>query len=227
MTTTGEHYRIIRTDLTGLAATLSPEQAAAPVPALPGWSVHDTYAHLAGVCADIVGGSVGDPHDEAWTAGHVAARKELPLAEICRRWTEDSERAEVLLDRPELRRAVFAVFDVFHHGHDIRGALGLAAARDTPQTTFVAGLMTKFRGLEWSRAGHPPIDLSTPSGAWRLGAPDAEPVASLATTDFELSRIIVGRRSRRQMLAAGWTGDPEPIVDHLPSFGPPVTDLTE
>jgi len=30
-----------------------------------------------------------------------------------------------------------------------------------------------------------------------------------------------------QMLAAGWSGDPEPIVDLLPTFGPPVTDLTE
>jgi hypothetical protein len=122
---------------------------------------------------------------------------------------------------------VFAVFDVFHHGHDIRGALGRPAARDTPQAAFVAAGMTTFKGLEWERAGHPPIRLATPSGQWRLGAPDAEPVASLDTTDFELSRIIVGRRSRRQMLAAGWAGDPEPVVDLLPVFGPPVTDLTE
>ena len=52
-------------------------------------------------------------------------------------------------------------------------------------------------------------------------------MAALATSDFELARILIGRRSRAQMLAAGWTGDPEPVVDLLPVFGPPVTDLTE
>ncbi|NUP49530.1 MAG: hypothetical protein HOW97_19810 [Catenulispora sp.] len=233
MTTTGAHYRVIRGELTALAATLSAEQAATPVPALPGWSVHDTYAHLAGICSDILTGTVGDPHDAAWTAGHVAARADVPLAEICRQWNADAPTVEERLDRPEMRRAVFALFDVFHHGHDVRGALGIVEARDTPQTQFVAQLMTKFKALEWGRAGHPPIRLATPSGSWRLGAPDAEdaadaePVASLDTSDFELARIIVGRRSRAQMLAAGWVGDPEPIVDLLPVFGPPVTDLTE
>ena len=43
-------------ELTELAATLSAEQAAAPVPALPGWSVRDTYAHVAGISADFVTG---------------------------------------------------------------------------------------------------------------------------------------------------------------------------
>src|SRR4051812_46223511 len=106
MTTTGQHYRVVRTELTDLAASLSEEEAAAAVPALPGWSVHDTYAHLAGVCADILSGSVGDPHDEAWTARHVAAGEGVPLAEICERWSADAARVEELLDAPEMRRGV-------------------------------------------------------------------------------------------------------------------------
>ncbi|GAA1984039.1 maleylpyruvate isomerase family mycothiol-dependent enzyme [Catenulispora subtropica] len=227
MSSAGRHYRVIRTELTDLAATLSEEQAGTAVPALPGWSVHDTYAHLAGVCADILAGTVGDPHDTAWTAGHVAAREQMPLAEICEQWSADAPRVEELLDTPEMRRGVFSVFDVFHHAHDIRGALGRVEARDTPQAAFVAGLMTKFKGIEWGRAGHPPIQLATGSGSWRFGAEGDEVVASLETSDFELARIVVGRRSRAQMLAAGWKGDPEGIVDFLPVFGPPVTDLTE
>lgn len=227
MTTAGQHYRVIRIQLTELAAGLSADQAAAPVPALPGWSVRDTYAHLAGIGADILAGTPGDPHDAAWTAGHLAARRDRSLAEICAEWTADAPRAEAILDDPAGRRAVFAVFDVFHHAHDIRGALGRREERDTPEAAFVAAVMTKLLRGGWAEAGRPPIELSTGSGRWRLGDPDGEPVAALATSDFELARILIGRRSRAQMLAAGWTGDPEPVVDLLPVFGPPVTDLTE
>jgi uncharacterized protein (TIGR03083 family) len=227
MNTAGQHYRAIRTQLTGLAAGLTEEQAATPVPACPGWSVQDTYAHLAGISADIVGGTPGSPKDATWTAGHLAARKGRSLSEICQEWTANSAAAETVLDDPAARTAVFAVFDAFHHGHDIRGALGVAGGRDTPEAVFVATLQAKFKRSGWAQAGHPPIQLTGDSGSWLLGAPDAEPVAALTTSDFELSRILIGRRSRAQMLGAGWSGDPEPVVDLLPAFGPPVTDLTE
>jgi hypothetical protein len=69
------------------------------------------------------------------------------------------------------------------------------------------------------------VALSTPSGSWQLG--DGEPVAALHTSDFELARLLIGRRSRAQMLAQPWTGDPAPVVDHLPTFGPPDDDLLE
>lgn len=227
MTTAGQHYRVIRTELTDLAATLSAEQAATAVPALPGWSVHDTYAHVAGVCHDIVAGTVGDVNNTEWTAGHVAAGRGRTLAEICEQWSAEGPQAEAFLDDPAGRGNVRAVFDVFHHAHDIRGALGRVEARQTPEAAFVATLMTKFFRSGWGPSGLPAIRLSTPSGSWHLGAEDAQPVAALDTSDFELARMLIGRRSRAQMLAAGWEGDPEPVVDHLTVFGPPVTDLTE
>jgi uncharacterized protein (TIGR03083 family) len=227
MNTAGQHYRVIRTQLSDLAATLSDEQAETPVPALPGWSVRDTYAHLTGISADIVNGTAGNPKDETWTAGHLAARRDRTLSEICEEWTVNAPGAEAVLDDPEARGGVFAVLDVFHHGHDVRGALGVTDGRDTPEAAFVATVMTKIKRGGWAAAGHPPIRLTADSGSWLLGPDDAEPTAALATSDFELSRILIGRRSRAQMLAAGWSGDPEPVVDLLPVFGPPVTDLTE
>jgi uncharacterized protein (TIGR03083 family) len=226
-TTAGEHYRVLRTRLTGLASDLTPEQAAAPVPALPGWSIQDTYAHLTGIAADVVAGNVGDPRDESWTAGQVAARRDRSLAEVCAEWSTAGPVLEAVLDDPAGRRAVFAVFDVFHHGHDVLGALGRREGRDTPEAAFVVTLMAKFKRAGWGRDGHPPIELAADSGSWRLGAEDGAPIAALTTSDFELARILIGRRSRAQILAAGWRGDPEPIVDLLPAFGPPVTDLTE
>lgn len=142
-------------------------------------------------------------------------------------WSANAPTVQTILDDPAYRSLVLALFDVFHHGHDIRGALGRPGERDTPQAAFVTTVMAKRKRRAWTAAGHPPIQLSTGSGSWRFGAEDAEPIAALATSDFELSRILIGRRSRAQMLAAGWSGDPEPIVDLLPAFGPPVTDLTE
>lgn len=231
MTTAGQHYRVVHTELVELAGALSEEEAQKPVPALPGWTIRDTYAHLAGVCYDVVTGAEFDIHDPQWTAGHVAAREGMPLAEICEQWAPDAAQLEELLDKPGMRPAVISVFDVFHHSHDIRGALGRVEARDTPQAAFVAKVMASFKGMEWAHEGRPPIRLTTPSGSrvWGAAADDAEPdvIASLETSDFELARIFIGRRSRAQMLAAGWQGDPEGIVDFLPVFGPPVTDLTE
>lgn len=227
MTTAGEHYRVIRAQLTELAADLSPEQAGTPVPALPGWSVQDAYAHLAGISADVLAGTPAQPHSAEWTAGHLAARRGRSLAEIVDEWGANGSGIEAFLDEPAGRPAVIAVIDLFHHSHDIRGALGRREARDTPEAVFVATLLTKLKRGGWEQAGHPPIELATGSGSWRFGEQDCAPTAALATSDFELSRILIGRRSRAQMLAAGWTGDPEPIVDLLPRFGPPVTDLTE
>jgi uncharacterized protein (TIGR03083 family) len=206
MNTAGQHYRVIRTQLSDLAATLSDERAETPVPALPGWSVRDTYAHLAGISTDIVNGTAGNPKNDAWTAGHLAARRDRSLSEICEEWTVNGPGAEAILDDPTARSAVFAVFDVFHHGHDIRGALGLTDSRDTPEAAFVVTVTSKLRRGGWATAGHPPIQLTADSGSWLFGPDGAEPTAALATSDFELSRILIGRRSRAQMLAAGWSG---------------------
>jgi uncharacterized protein (TIGR03083 family) len=227
MTTAGEHYRAIRIHLTDLAAGLSAEQAATPVPALPGWTVRDTYAHLAGISNDFVEGNTPHPHDPAWTGAHVDARRERSLEEICAEWTANSPTAEAVLSDPIGRPYVIAVFDAFHHTHDILGALGRRGARDTPEAAFVVAGMTELKRRAWAEAGHPPVELGADAGSWRFGDPDGEPVAALKTSDFELARILVGRRSRAQMLAAGWTGDAEAVVDLLPTFGPPVTDLTE
>lgn len=227
MTTAGEHYRVIRDQLTELAAGLSAEQAAAPVPALPGWSAQDTYAHLTGITADVLAGHATQPDSVEWTAKHVADRRGRSLAEIVEEWGANAPKVEAFLDTPEGRPAVIAVVDLFHHSHDIRGALGRRDARDTPEVVYVAHLLATFKRRGWEQAGHPPIEVATGSGRWRFGEQDGAPTAALTTSDFELTRILIGRRSRAQMLAAGWIGDPEPIVDLLPRFGPPVTDLTE
>jgi hypothetical protein len=37
----------------------------------------------------------------------------------------------------------------------------------------------------------------------------------------------MGRRSRAQLLAMDWSGDPAPVLDHLAVFGPAAQDVME
>jgi hypothetical protein len=37
----------------------------------------------------------------------------------------------------------------------------------------------------------------------------------------------MGRRSRDQLAALDWSGDPAPVLDHLVIFGPARTDIVE
>jgi len=53
------------------------------------------------------------------------------------------------------------------------------------------------------------------------------PVLGLRTTRFEAFRWRMGRRSRDQLAALDWSGDPAPVLDHLVVFGPARTDIVE
>src|SRR5579862_3678396 len=76
-------YATTRQRLLAQAETLDDHAANAAVPALPGWSVKDAYAHLTGVCADVLDGNMDGGGTPAWTARQVAARAERPLVAVC------------------------------------------------------------------------------------------------------------------------------------------------
>jgi len=62
----------------------------------------------------------------------------------------------------------------------------------------------------------------------RAALRQGEPQASLTAPEFELFRVLSGRRSRRQAAGFEWTGDPEPYLDALSIFGPlPDTDVVD
>lgn len=44
---------------------------------------------------------------------------------------------------------------------------------------------------------------------------------------YEFWRALFGRRSRDQMAAWDWVGDPTPHLDAIPIFGPTDATLTE
>ena len=74
----------------------------------------------------------------------------------------------------------------------------------------------------------PPVAIMVRVGTrdMRVGL-DSEPAVHLDSTPFEVMRFRTGRRSRGQLAAMAWTGDPAPLLDCLTIFGVARADLIE
>jgi uncharacterized protein (TIGR03083 family) len=223
---TAECYRTVRARMGELAATLSEEQAGGPVPALPAWNVLDTYAHLAGLCSEVVDGVVAGPASDDDTARQVSDREGRGLAEVCREWAARSGEIDPLIAGPKGYRYHLLVQDAWNHEQDVLGALGLPQAREDATTRVVATAFMDVYERSWRKFEFSPaVRVVTPSGDWTIGV--GEPIATLETNDFDLVRMLIGRRTLDEMAAMGWTGDPGPVLDRLHFFTPPVRSLGE
>ena len=204
-------YRTTRTRLLDVAASLSPEQLAAPLPATPPWLVIDGYRHLAGVCGDFLDGRLEGAGTPEWTAAQLEAR---------------AGRSPELEARIEAAGAAlsFLAFDAWTHEQDIRAAVGVGGARDELVPALASAALTTF-GPRYSGGGAPSIRIVVDGEPQSLG--DGDPAATLDTSAYELLRIIFGRRSEAQIRDAGWTGDCEKPIEAIHLFDPPKQDIVD
>ena len=210
-------YRETRERLADLVAGLDEAQLGTPVPACPGWSVADVVGHLAAIPEDALAGRLTGPPSEAQTAAQVARFRGRPVAQTLAGWADLGPRFEEIVAAFE----VFpAVIDVASHEQDIRGAVGKPGARDTEVIKqMTAWLLVRLRT---------PVPLRVTVGDTRfLAGPGGEPALELTTTWYEAFRWRMGRRSRDQLAALDWSGDPSPVLDHLVVFGPAKADVVE
>src|SRR3954454_14429252 len=126
---TTSHERIV-----DLVISLTDEQVATPVPATPGWTVHDVLAHLAAVPTDGLAGRIaGIPSDE-FTAGQIAQRRDRTVRELIDEWRPNvepmCEGARAGLVPPHL------AVDALTHEQDIRGAVGLRPVLSSEELRF-------------------------------------------------------------------------------------------
>jgi len=122
MTDWGELYREHVAALSQLARTLTDEQLATAVPGTPAWTVHEVFAHLAGVASDAVTGRMDGAPSPEWTSRHVNERVPLPVAELVAELQSHQDAvAESVADNP--RPAL--VWNVVVHHADLHEALGL------------------------------------------------------------------------------------------------------
>ena len=214
----GSLYRQTRLHTTALVAAAA-DRGAEPVPATPGWTVHDVLAHLVGITVGAAGPVPRGGPTAEWTAQQVAWGRSMTIDELLATWAESGPAFEEIVDRPQ------AVIDAVTHEYDLRGAVGEPGDRQDEPMSWASRLL---------RAGitvpAPLIvrteDGDTPARTIDEQRAEDEPVV-LSTSVFELFRWRMGRRSRAQMAAMDWSADPGPFLDHLAVFGPSPLDIVE
>jgi uncharacterized protein (TIGR03083 family) len=234
----GTHAAIL-----AILGALAGDQLSTVVPACPEWTVRDLTAHMTGVAADTVEGRFPpiNPHGtwaerqavvDAHTAGQVASRRAMTMAELLGEWTGYLPRVLAVLrgDEPLPPGAMPAhdwviVSDIAAHGQDLRGAVDLPGGRESAAVTlglqrYIAGL-----GQRLDRAGLPALLLRTPERDYQAGS--GSPLATVSASAWELFRALGSRRSTGQILALSWSGDPRPSLTLLSAYGPRADDLVE
>jgi uncharacterized protein (TIGR03083 family) len=216
-------YRDGHERFAGLVRELSEDELAAQVSACPGWRVRDVVAHLAGVAEDVATGNLAGAPGADWTAAQVQRSADSPVADLLDRWAGHVPAVAAMLAGNPRRWAT--PLDVATHEQDVRGAVGRPGARDNATISTLTG------GLVGALDVPAPLLVRIADGDGtaddvRVGPDGGEPVV-LTTTRFEAFRWRLGRRSRRQLAAMDWSGDPEPFLDHLYVFGPSPTDIVE
>ena len=221
----GATYRGAREAVTQLVRTLSPEQLKTPVPACPGWLVHDVVSHLTGVATDAFNGRLRDAGDEAQSAPQVVERTQTPTLVVLREWERSASQFEVLLSRSGVSDLT-PVFDVAVHEHDIRGALGLPDNRDDELIGLAVERATRLLLSKVDSAGLEPVVVVDDAGSVVAGDGDA-PV-TIRMSPFEFFRASFGRRSRSQIERRfRGTNEPGPYVPLLCLSPPAGADIIE
>jgi uncharacterized protein (TIGR03083 family) len=223
-------YQETRERIIALVSGLDDAAWSTPVAACPGWSVRDVVAHLAAVADDWVGGRLaGAPTDEA-TAAQIARFGGYDVAEILAAWTDAAAQLDHMAETAGIAPPLG---DVTCHEHDVRAALSRPGSRDSAAVWYTSDqLLTTL---------HTPVPLRVTvedaqyhrrddrAAGYQSGPDDRAGRAEilLSTTRFEALRWRTGRRSRAQLAAMDWSGDPTPVLDHLYMFGPAEADFIE
>jgi uncharacterized protein (TIGR03083 family) len=232
----------------GLLATIDDRDDAwsTAVPATPAWTVLDVVAHVTGIAVAAADADLPvevnlleqfrDPEVAAardeFADGHVLRRRERSPVDVVAEWDAAEPR---LLERIRIGAGdpagipfgydVVLVTDVCVHADDVALALGAAPNRGSAASRvavagYCFGLDYRIRAL-----GLPGLTLRYGAKERTLGG---EPVGATLTADpWELLRTLSGRRSRAQIAAMDWTGDPEPYLPLIPAYGERSEDLVE
>ncbi len=221
----GDLYRAGRLRVMDLLEGLEEGRWSTPVPACPGWDVHDVTAHLVGVAEDALDGRLGGPPDPEQTAQEVARHVDAEPSELLGRWAAIAPAFEEQVSAASVWPAFF---DVLSHEHDLHGALGTEGDRNSAGVALAAKLLVRSADL-----GRPfQVDTGTSVLSSAVGAADAGVEGSdgpleLRCSAFDAFRLRLGRRSRSQVLGMDWSEDPGDSLDRLFVFGPAERDLVE
>jgi uncharacterized protein (TIGR03083 family) len=222
-------YADLRTDTIALVQSLTAQEVELKVPQSPDWSIRDVVAHVVGIIDDILSNNLADIGTGSWTDAQVAGRAGKTLEEVCDEWVALASRFEALGEANPVM-AMRAGADLVTHHHDIFQALGRRGDQDTPAVRMGLERYGPFFCERAATAGLPIVRVDASAESERAQtwqSADGKPAATLTGSAFELLRAFSGRRSAAQVLAMGWTGDPEPYLDVVTPYGLPTDDVIE
>ena len=224
----GRAYADCHERFLALGRSIDDEQAATAVPALPGWSVKDTVAHVTALAAQFVSGErlEGIPSEDRTQAG-VDARADMSLAEVLDEWADCAPRFAAMLSEMGRDASPNPAIDVWVHEVDVRGALGADIPADGGLAeAMLHSIVRRNLGRLVAAHGLPALRIVLPDEEWIAGEGDA--AGTLRTDPLELGRVFMGRRSPAQMAALGWEeGDPSIWIGALHVFGPATVDVVD
>lgn len=213
-------FQETRERIIALVAGLDDAALSTPVAACPGWSVRDVVAHLGAVAEDWAGGRLTGPPTDEESAAQIARFGGCDVAEILAAWTDAAAQLDQMA---ETAGVAPPLGDITCHEHDVRAAIRRPGARDSAAVWYTSDqLLATLRTPV-------PLRVTVEDAQYRSGSDDRAERAELllSTTRFEALRWRTGRRSRAQLAAMDWSGDPTPVLDHLYMFGPAKADLFE
>jgi len=218
--TIGDHYRASRQRLTRLLGDAAAVDWATPVPACPGWDVHDVVAHLTAVVVDANAGRLTGPPTPDETAEQVARYRSTPPEALLADWESGAPAFEQAITALDIWPAAI---DVGSHEQDVRGALGRPGARDS------ALVVEAARGLVAGLDCGATLEVTFIDAGGTVRSAGGAPVThALRATAFEVFRLRMGRRSRDQVAALDWSPPPsDAVLDGLFVFGPAVAPVIE
>jgi uncharacterized protein (TIGR03083 family) len=209
-----------------LVRELPDDELSAPVPACPGWSVRDVVAHLTANVEDMSVKSMSGPPTDEQTAAQIARMRDRSVPQMLADWQLAAVPFE---EKASASRMRMPLIDLTTHEHDIRGALGRPADRDSDAVRICSQfLLENMRPPVPMRVVVEDAEFRVGQRAEAVGAVEAEAAELVLTTSrFEALRWRMGRRSRAQLAAMRWSGDPAPVLGRLMVFGPATADVIE
>ena len=214
-------YAVAQASCAELVRTLSADELARPMPALPTWTVRDTISHVAGIPDDGINGRMDGAPGEAWTAAQVERWRDTPIGELLEQWDLQTELFAAAIESMGEGRPPI---DCHAHEHDVRGALGRPGNRDNEIIAYVVPGM--IVGTQLDR----PFTVEFQDGSVLHGGTSdgaGNPLVLRGVTQFEIFRARLGRRSRRQVEAYDWSDDPSGLLENWFIFGPSPTAVIE
>jgi len=199
------------------------------VPACPEWTVHALCSHVTGIAADLVGRRNPGADVQAWVDAQIADRADRPTVDVIAEWNEVGPAFEELIER---KPAGFGglLYDLIAHEHDLRHAIGVPGARDTPGLR--AAMEMERAMLERDLVAHDLPAVRLAAGGYELLAGTGPVTLELDLGEredgvFELFRMLGSRRSRAQLEAHAWRGDLARFLPALAHMPLPDADLVE